>query len=250
MTVAQTAFRAALLDPRAAIPAGLSDPQSRPAGKRFDVYRNNLAVSLTEALAAGFPVLARLLGEENFRGLAGMFLRAHPPKSPVLMHYGDEMPAFLGSLAQLAHLPYLADVARLELAMRSAYHAADAAPADPSGLAALSPEALISTRLALAPPVRTLASRWPVLGIWRRNSEADAPRPAMAPEEVLVVRPDFDPLPVALPPGGAAFIEALAAGHAIGAAHDAAAHVDGFDATPCLSALIAGNAITRIEAPR
>ena len=43
-------FKTALFDPAVMPPAGLSDPAGRPAGKRFDIYRNNVVVSLTEAL--------------------------------------------------------------------------------------------------------------------------------------------------------------------------------------------------------
>ena len=43
-------FVPALLDPEAAIPPGLVDRAGRAAGKRFDVYRNNVAVGLADAL--------------------------------------------------------------------------------------------------------------------------------------------------------------------------------------------------------
>ena len=35
----QSAFAHALLDPEAAVPVGIVDPQGRPAPKRFSVYR-------------------------------------------------------------------------------------------------------------------------------------------------------------------------------------------------------------------
>ena len=55
-------FARALLDPGQDRPAGLTGPGGAPAGRRFDVYRNNVAVSLTEALGQGFPVVKRLVG--------------------------------------------------------------------------------------------------------------------------------------------------------------------------------------------
>ncbi len=61
----QSAFRAAILDADRPAPPDLQDGLGRPAKRRFNVYRNNVAVSLTEALEAGFPAVARLLGEEN-----------------------------------------------------------------------------------------------------------------------------------------------------------------------------------------
>ncbi|MEZ5722575.1 MAG: DNA-binding domain-containing protein [Paracoccaceae bacterium] len=68
------------------------DAAGRAAGKRFDVYRNNVVVSLSEALATGFPVVRKLVGEAFFSAMAGVFVRAHPPRSPVLTMYGEGFP--------------------------------------------------------------------------------------------------------------------------------------------------------------
>lgn len=237
-------FAAALLDPALPVPAGLTDAQGRAAGRRFAVYRNNVAVGLTEALVAGFPVVHRLLGDDFFRAMAGVFLRAHPPRSRILADWGADLPAFLAAFPPVAHLGYLPDVARLELALRASYHAADAAPLPPESLAAVPPERLGGLRLRLAPALRLVRSGWPVFGIWAANTRG-APPPAMAAQDVAVLRPGFDPEPQLLPAGGGGFVAALLGGARLGAA--AAAAGPAHDLTASLGLLLAGGAITGIE---
>ncbi|MGQ0567657.1 MAG: HvfC/BufC family peptide modification chaperone [Gemmobacter sp.] len=237
-------FAAALLDPALAVPAGLTDAAGRPAGRRFAVYRNNVAVGLSEALVAGFPLLHRLVGDAFFRAMAGVFWRAHPPDSPVLADYGSVMPAFLAAFPPVSHLPYLPDVARLELALRAAYNAADAVPLSPARMATLPPDRLAGLRLTLAPALRLLRSDWPLFGIWAANMQG-APPPAMRPQDVVILRPAFDPAPHLLAQGGAAFIAALARGEPLGTA--AAAAGPDHDLTPTLSLLVAEGAITGCE---
>jgi hypothetical protein len=242
MTV-EAGFRAALLDPRRAAPEGLVGPDGGPPGKRFDVYRNNVTMALGEALEVAFPVLVKLLGEDFFRPMAREFLRAHLPESPVLMFYGAAMPGFLEAFPPARQWGYLPDVARLELALRQTYHAADTQPLDPQALA-IPPGRLMAARIGIAPAVRVLASAWPIHAIWRANMVPGAPAPEMRAEEVLVGRPGMDPAPWLLPPGGADFVAALAAGQTLGAALEAAG--EGFDAGAALQALLAAGAMTTI----
>lgn len=248
MTVAQDDFAAAVLAPDRPVPEGLSNPDGRPATKRFDVYRNNVIISLTEALGVAFPVIAKLLGAENFDRLAGAFVRAHPPQSPVLMLYGAALPAYLENFAPLAHLGYLADVARLEQAIRESYHAADAEPVPADDIAAMPPEALTAARLGLAPSLRLIRSDWPIHAIWQFNMVEGAPKPAMQAEDVAVLRPTFDPSPVLLGPGAATFIAAAQGGATIGDAFAAATEAaPDFDFAHLLGQLMTGQAITRLE---
>jgi len=247
MTVTQSAFRAALMDSNQPVPDGLSNGQGRPAGARFSVYRNNVASSLTEALEVSFPAIRKLIGDENFRPLMGIFLRDNPPAAPMITQYGDALPGFLEGFAPLSHLGHLPDVARLEQALRESYHAADSTPIDPAELQNLAPYALMSARLSLAPALRLIRSPWPVHQIWAYNMEPGAPKPAGGAQDVAVTRPEFDPIAVPLSPGGGAFIAALVEGRTFGAAFEAASQTPDFDLTQALSALIAGRAITRIS---
>lgn len=247
MTVSQTDFRQALLDPALAVPEGLLDPVGRQAGKRFDVYRNNVVVSLTNALAEAFPVIRKLLGENNFGILAGHFVRAHPPASPLIAYYGAELPDFLEEFEPVQSLGYLPDVARLELGLRASYHAADSVAIEPAALQEIPGEVLPDCKLALSPAVQLLRSRWPIGAIWHFNMTEGAPQPQMAAEDVLITRPEFDPQIVILPAGGAEFVAALSAGETFGTALDrAVAAADDFDLATTLGALLGGGAITDI----
>lgn len=246
MIVDQTEFHDALLDAARAVPEGLQDGQGRPAGSRFSVYRNNVAVSLTEALEVSFPAIVKLIGEENFKKVAGLFLRRHPPTTPMIMYYGAEFPAFLEHFEPLQKYGYLPDVARLEQAQREAYHAADATPVDPARLQSLAPDDLAAARFTLAPAMRLLRSDWPVHAIWAFNLE-DGPKPQPGGQCVLVTRPDFDPVLTPVTPATATFIDALMAGATLAEASERGTTADdAFDLSQALGLLLQGQAITDI----
>jgi hypothetical protein len=243
----QSDFTAAILDPNAPVPPGMVDPQGRPAGKRFNVYRNNLAASLTDALETGFPVLLKLLGEKSFKTLALIISRAHPPTSRALSQYGDAMPAFLEGFQPLVAYPYLADIARLELAIRRSYHAADA---DPLNAAGMDPETLMELTPVLAPAAQIVASPYPIHGIWRRNTQTDAPKPQPTAETVMITRPEFDPVPHLLPAGGAAFAGALDGRTTIALALERSIEAEpGIDLAPLLTLFLTSGALTLQKGP-
>lgn len=239
----QAQFAQALLNPEAEVPAGITDPTGRPAPKRFSVYRNNVASSLTRALEAAFPTVRKLVGDEFFSAMALVFLRAHPPSSRMLMLYGAEFPAFLQGFPPVRHLGYLPDVARLDQAMRESYHAADSAALDEAAFQRLIGADLAGLHLALAPSLRLVRSAWPIVSIWRANAEG-GPAPRAGAEDALVLRPEFDPKPHSLPPGGAAFVAGTLAGETLGAAVDLAGPE--LDLPAVLGLLIAGQAITGV----
>ncbi|MFN3282537.1 MAG: DUF2063 domain-containing protein [Tabrizicola sp.] len=242
--MSQSAFAQALLDPEAAVPPGLVGPDGQPAPKRFSVYRNNVALSLTSALEAGFPTVRKLVGDAFFAAMAGVFLREHPPRSRLLMLYGAEMPEFLEHFPPVAHLGYLPDVARLDQAMRESYHAADSRPLPEAEFHRLIGEELGALRLTLAPSLRLVRSAWPIVSIWRANTESGPP-PRPVAEDALVLRPEFDPRPEPVPPGGGAFVAALLAGQRLGEAVASAGPE--LDLAANLALLIRGRAITGVS---
>ena len=127
----------ALLDPERPTPAAVAGPNGKAAERRYNVYRNNVTVSLIDALAAVFPATMRITGVDFFRAMARFHVRATPPTSPLLFEYGRDFPDFIAGYEYAEAMPWLADVARIERAWLDAYHAADRAPLTPEALAAI-----------------------------------------------------------------------------------------------------------------
>lgn len=184
---------------------------TRGVARRFDVYRNNTVAARVQALAASFPVAQALVGEAFFRAMAAARVRADPPRSPILVEYGEGFAEFVASFAPAAAVPYLADVVRLEQARVRAFHAADAVPVPQAALAALlaAPARLGATRATLHPACTWLRSRHAVHAIWLAHHTAAGDLRGLAvdvPQQVLVARPR---LAVAVEPIDASVADAL-----------------------------------------
>ena len=88
------AFSASLLEPERETPALVSGPAGKAAAKRYNVYRNNVTVSLIDALAEVYPAVQRITGVEFFRAMARFHIRETPPTSPLLFEFGLGLPGF------------------------------------------------------------------------------------------------------------------------------------------------------------
>ncbi len=245
--MSQSDFSKALLDNERPTPEGLIDPQGRPAGKRFDVYRNNVVLSLSDALSDAYPVVQKLVGEKFFQAMAGIFVRQHPPKSPILSQFAPEFPDFLAAFPPVAKLTYLPDVARLEKARTEAYHAADVDPIDGAALAALTPEQMAEAKLHLHPSLHIISSPFPVFAIWRQNSDAPDTAIPKHGQDVLIARPQDMVEMRTLPPGAADFLRALAAGRRLGETIEFCEKIPLFDLTENIGGLFESNLLIKIE---
>lgn len=246
----QAAFIASLRDPELPPPDSLSQPGGNLPRKRFDVYRNNVVVSLIEALRASFPVVERLVGEEFFKATARAYIDREPPKSPLLFLYGQTLGDFLEGFPPAASVPYLGDIARLEWARLSAYHAADKAPLTIDKLGEVPPEQLAEVTFELHPSLALLSSRWPVFSIWAASSglvSEDAVEMGRN-EQLAVIRPEFEVDTRHLPEGGYDFIHALQGGATLGQATElAATRSSGFELALHLEGLFTLGAVTGIN---
>ena len=239
------ALSAALLEPDRETPLLVSGPAGKAAAKRYNVYRNNVTVSLIDALAAAYPAVQRITGVDFFRAMARFHIRETPPTSPLLFEYGRDFPAFIERYEYAQGMPWLADAARIERAWLDAYHAADAPALSVADLASVSPERLADLVFTPHPATRLVRSRYAAVTIFAANRE---PAPvedidASQAEDALITRPEFDVVVRRLAPGEAEFLSVLMAGRPLGGAAAAAlgAHPD-FDIGMGLTTLIEAGA--------
>jgi hypothetical protein len=230
------------------MPNGLVGPDGEPDPKRFAVYRNNVVISLIEALEDAFPAVHRIVGVDFFRAMARGYVMVQPPRSPIMLDYGAGFPDFIRGFESAAGLPYLEDVARIERAWTEAYHAPEASPIDPSVFCAVTPDQLPAMQLELHPSLRLIRSRFPALTIWQMNVADGVPAAvdlAAGGEDALIVRPAADVEVRLIPEGSLEFIQALSDGMPVLAALEEALTANsGFDLSANLSDLMRAGAIT------
>lgn len=203
-------------------------------GKRFGIYRGNARANSANALGGSYPVVARIVGEEFFSGLAREYGMRHPSVSGDLNEYGESFADFLDQFAPAREIAYLSDVARLEWRVHRAHYAVDVAAFDPSRLAAIAPEQQVDLMPRLNPACSVMHSAFPLARIWEVNQdkyegpiEVDFSR---EPAHVLVYRPRFRVEVMELPPAAVAFLKAAEQGGTLETALSAAqSHDEAFD---------------------
>ncbi len=248
----QAYFSRALLDAELSVPAGLSTWNGSDPALRFAVYRNNVVLSLTDALADTFPVTQALVGEAFFRAMARVFLQTNPVKTRVLTWLGASFADFVEIFPPATSLPYLSDVARLEMLRVRAYHAADAPPMalQTLGQALADPDALAGLKLRLHPSAHLLQSQHAVWSLWAAHQDIlciETVNPEFA-QSVLVFRRGLDVEILSLSRAEGHFLAQLMAGEGLALAADAAvAHDQHFDLGTCLANLIRLQLITSLS---
>jgi hypothetical protein len=243
-------FSAGLLDPELATPQGVTGPFGKAATRRYNVYRNNVTVSLIEALGSIYPAVQRITGLEFFRAVARFYVRANPPHSPLLFEYGREFSDFIAGYEYAQSVPWLADIARIERAWLDCYHAADAEVLSAAVLGSVSPDRLADLVFVPHPAVRIVCSRFSAVSIFAAYRDQGRPEPdhATVAEDALISRPGADVAVRHLPAGAAAFLTRLIEGAPLGVAVSAALEVTpNFDLPANIAGMIDAGVFTTIR---
>jgi len=219
---------------------GLRENGAR-AARGLEAYRANAEAIAERALAAAFGTVCAMVGEEDFARLARELWASHPPTRGDLGEWGEAFPEWLGTHAGMAAWPYLADCARLDLALHRNERAADAV-FDAASLSLLESTDPSDLRLQLMPGAAMVSSGWPIVSIHRAHQldgdaaerAFEAVREAIAEtradaraESAFVVREGWRAAVHALTPADARWAAALLDGVDLASAFELAG--EGFD---------------------
>lgn len=237
--------------------AGFIDASQPQTARGLAVYRANGHAMAERALRSAYPVVAQLIGVDNFALLARDLWHQHPPLRGDLAQWGGALPGFLQHNAQLADVPYLSDVACTEWALHTATGAADVVP-DPGSFARLAQEAPEGLALTLAPGTAVVCSAYPVASLIGAHLDATPRLEETAQrlrdgqgEHALVWRQGHRPRLQRIDPSASALVQALLAGadlpQALKAACGATHSANAFDFSAWLHAAVADAVVTGVH---
>jgi Putative DNA-binding domain len=234
--------------------------ETEPRAERaLQAYRANAGALAERALAAAYPTVAELLGDEAFGQLARALWHAAPAQCGDMGLFGADLAPFVEASDQLRDEPYLPDLARLEWAVHRAAFAADAGNEAPP-LQRLAQADAAELRLVLRPGSAIVCSAHPVHAIWQahrlpRGAERDEAfalvrqrRAAGEGDNAFVMRNGWRVDVVLLTDTDARFTAALLGGATLSAALDAGG--DPFDFEAWLRRALTGSWLADIAASR
>ena len=162
--------------------------------RRLKVYRNNIVGSLTDVVMASFPILEALVGQAFLEGAVRTFVLQRPPVHGCLNTYGAGFDEFLRDFPPAESLPYLPDVAALELAMNAAYYARDEESLTGEVLAAIPAETLHDFVPVVADHVELIESIYPLLAIksFCEDGAEGTLNLDQAGVKLMIARPDLE----------------------------------------------------------
>ena len=230
--------------------SGVRDPARGRAGEHRATRGAPAVAGLSSALATRFPVVRRLVGDEFFKAMVEAYAIVDPAHSSVMPQFAESFPAFIDHFEPVRPVPYLGDMARLELARALARRAAVVPPLGYDAFTAFAVDRLGAVHVSLHPSLSVVASLHPIYSIWHmnRNPVRFTPVSPFVSEAVLVSRPRHRVKTCRITHGDAALVFALKAGYRLGDAMTAAvAAVPGARPAETLAMLIDANVVVGLD---
>lgn len=144
-----------------------------PATARLAVYSEAYRLRLTDALASSLPRLQQLLGHEEFARLAGEYIDLCPSSYPSIRWFGDRMPTLIER--SYRGRPWIAELARWEWTIASAFDAADAEPVGVEVFGAIAPEQWPTLQFKFHPSVQLMRMKTNAPTLFKALSEEQTP---------------------------------------------------------------------------
>jgi hypothetical protein len=221
LTWLQEALQQHILQGDTQVACAVLDQGSLPPLARLKIYHDAYRWRLLEVMQDHFAQTHRYLGDGFFQSEALAFIEAHPSEHHSLRDYGHAWPEWLA--ARFPDDTDMADLARLEWALRQAFDAANRCALTLADLGHVPADAWATVGFELAPGTTVLHLSHDVAPLWQSLAREEAPEPVRSrPTGVLVWRQGWQPHFRTLQESEALAVEALLAGRSFS---EACAHL-------------------------
>ncbi len=184
--------------------------------ERLEIYHGMYLLRLEEALQTDYPALAWHLGEEGFELLVRDYVQVHPSRSYTLNRLGDHLPEYLAGSGR-PEAPFLADLARLELAITRVFDGEESPVLSMETLQGVPPGQWEHLRLVPIGAFEMLSLRHDVIPHLKAfHGERIPPRPRRRATWIAVFRRDLAVRHMELTRPQATLLAALAEGQPLG----------------------------------
>jgi hypothetical protein len=185
--------------------------------ERIEIYQGMYVLRMAEALASDYPALQHFLGGHAFHELVRDYVQVHPSRSYTLNRLGDHLPDYLENARTLKQHAFLAELARLELAVAQVFDAPEVAPLSEAQIAEVPLEDWERAVLQPVPAFRLLTMRHNANDYAQAvKQETRPPRPRPGTSYVAIHRRAYAVYRHALPRAGHDLLQKLADGVALG----------------------------------
>lgn len=167
----------AVLAEKALPPQAIRGDAIADAGSRLAIYQHGYRIRLRDALRNEFSGLQCMVGA-RFDVLLDRYVDAHPSEHYNIRWYGSGVAAFLDYARPWREKPQLAEMARLDWAISTAFDAADEPSVGVGDLAAVPPDAWAQLRLSLQQNLQVLPCLHNI-DAYRRAADRGAGRPRL-----------------------------------------------------------------------
>lgn len=177
----QSAFQSYLIDSEkgAAFTASVVDDPKLGTKKRLGIYFDAYRYRIIEALAAAYPKLNLLVGDDLFEQIARVYIADYPSTYQNIRWYGSHMRSHL--LSFLPQHPIAAEMAAFEWAISLAFDAEDTPELKLQDLAEVPPQDWIGLSFKFQPAMQVIRLRWNVVPVWNALNMEETP-PALKQE--------------------------------------------------------------------
>lgn len=202
----------------------VSDTKSS-ATTRLNIYQNAFFQRLIEALQQDYPTIALLIGQDAFTHLAQKYIYAHPSTYYSIRWFGEHFPAFLRNesnrlFAENNLAAFWQELATFELALLTAFDAADAPTVTPSQLQEIRAEKWADITFQCHSSLQLIPLHWNVVVAWRARHTANLakfkPKQYQKQSMWMIWRQEFETYFIKLKSDEALLLQAVMAGQSFG----------------------------------